>query len=246
MMLTVCLLVQLLIFAGNAISEPYPALHGGQWQNNSNLSNSSPDPIINYVWDLKSVNTSALQIYNVTAKYAYTDHDGSFDNLESIYASPGNIDVTVYGPGNITIDFGQENAAWFEIDSNDCDDPGLLMSISEYNQPGYTGNPKYPKTLAPVKYTQNGITTYRLETNPQLYDGVRYGFIHVSTQTGKPWHIIGVRVVAQIKPDNYIGSFQSPQYPMLNRIWYTAAYCVKMNMLPGTVFLYIFFYRMMT
>eukprot|EP01084_Bolivina_argentea_P065849 120033_1 len=233
-MCIVVLFVAVCMLCCQAIIEPYPPLHGGSWKNNSYLSQFSFDPIINYIWRLNdsSLNTSALQIYNVTPKYATTDHEGSFDNLYSMYLTPNDINVIVYGPGNITIDFGFENAGWFEIDSNDCDDNGLTMSISEYNEPGKTLDPSFPKTLKPVKYTNNGITTYRLETNKQLYDGVRFGFIHVSKQTNKPWHIIGVRVVAQIKPDNYIGSFQSNQYPMLNYIWYTAAYCVKMNMLP--------------
>ena len=64
----------------------------------------------------------------MTAKYAHTDHEGSFTNMTS-----ENVNVIVYGPGNITIDFGQENAAWFEIDSNDCSDNGLTES-------GETGN----------------------------------------------------------------------------------------------------------
>ncbi len=74
-----------------------------------------------------------------------------------------------------------------------------------------------------------------METNSQLFDGVRYGFIHVSSQTNKPWHIIGLRAVSQIKPINYIGSFESTEYPILNTMWYSAAYCVKMNMLPNAM-----------
>eukprot|EP01083_Nonionella_stella_P247969 859080_1 len=130
----------------NAIIEPYPPLHGGIWQNDSYLSQYSADPIIDYIWDSKSINSSALQIYNVTPKYAYTNHQGSFSNLQSIYDTPENINVIIYGPGTITIDFGFENAAWFEIDSNDCTDNGLKMSISEYNQP-ITNMLSYPKTL---------------------------------------------------------------------------------------------------
>eukprot|EP01084_Bolivina_argentea_P065853 120041_1 len=161
----VAAVILLLLHFCNAIIEPYPSLNGGTYQNNSYLSKYSADPIINYIWDLNIVNASTLQIYNVTPKHAYTDHEGSFDNIQSIYQTPDNINVIVYGPGSITIDFGCENAAWFEIDSNDCTDNGLTMSISEYNQPGNTLNPNYPKTLKPIKYVNNGVTTYRLETN---------------------------------------------------------------------------------
>ena len=203
----------------NGIIEPYPAIYGGHYQNDSYLSQYSFDPLINYVWNLSSINNTALQIYNVTPKYAYTNHQGSFENIESIYSTPDDINVIIYGPGTIVIDFGFENAGWLEIDSNDCNDNGLTLSISEYNKP-ITNMLSYPKTLKPKKYVQNGITTYRLETNSELYDGVRFGFIHVSNQTNKPWHIIGIRCVSQIKPTNYVGSFQSQQYPMLNYIWY--------------------------
>eukprot|EP01083_Nonionella_stella_P046378 124179_1 len=216
-----------------AIIEPYPSVHGGRYLNNSYLSSYSSDPLINYVWDLDSVNSSQLQVYNITPKYAFTADEGSFVNLESIYLTPDDINVIVFGSGSITIDFGFENAAWFEMDSNDCNDNRLTMSISEYNRPGNTLDPNYPKTLQPVKYTNNGVSTYRLETNEALYDGVRYGFIHISNDTStEPWHIIGIRLVSQIKPINYLGLFESNEYPILNYIWYAAAYCVKMNMLP--------------
>eukprot|EP01083_Nonionella_stella_P306904 1076672_1 len=168
-------------------------------------------------------------------------HDGALSQLQQVFSqlhhsqNGQNDSLTVKTRftcmGTISIDFGQEHAAWFEIDSNDCDDPHLMMSISEYNQPSHI--PGYPKTLTPIQYLQNGIITYRLETNDALYDGVRYGFIHISSKTNTSWHIIGVRAVSQIKPNNYVGSFQSTQYPILNQMWYAAAYCVKMNMLPG-------------
>ncbi len=72
-------------------------------------------------------------------------------------------------------------AAWVEFDSPDCPG-GIEMSISEYNEPGHD------KTKVPVKYGD----TYRLELNRELYDGVRFAWIHVKSSAGL-WHIKGIR-----------------------------------------------------
>jgi hypothetical protein len=101
------------------------------------------------------------------------------------------------------------------------------MSISEYNQPAVVndGAQNRFKTKPPVKYGN----TYRLELNDMLYEGVRYGFIHVRSFTAA-WHIQNIRLVCQIKPTNYEGSF-SCNNAMLTKIWYTGAYGVKLNLL---------------
>lgn len=57
---------------------------------------------------------------------------------------------------------------------------------------------------------------------------MRFGWIHVRS-VDRPWHITGVRVVSQVKPTNYAGSFSCSD-ELLNRIWYTGAYSVKANL----------------
>ena len=76
----------------------------------------------------------------------------------------------------------------------------------------------------PTKYGN----TYRLELNSQLYEGVRFGWIHVMSFTNQ-WHITGLRLVCQTKPANYNGSFSCSD-PLLTRIWYDGAYTVKLNL----------------
>ena len=71
--------------------------------------------------------------------------------------------------------------------------------------------------------------TYRLELNDALYEGVRFAWIHVKSFS-KTWHIKNVRLVCQVRPTNYLGSFFCND-PELTRIWYTGAYLVKLNML---------------
>jgi len=41
------------------------------------------------------------------------------------------------------------------------------------------------------------------------------------------WHITGVRLVAQVKPANYDGSFHCSDN-LLNKIWYSCAYALKL------------------
>jgi alpha-L-rhamnosidase len=114
---------------------------------------------------------------------------------------PGNATyVTVLTNGAFVVDFGVESAGWIEFDSPDLGDPaaaGVTMTVSEYNQPlpplalVETKSP----TPVPVRY---GQTSYRLELNPELYEGVRFGFMWINNCT-RPWHITGFRLVCQIK-----------------------------------------------
>jgi len=101
------------------------------------------------------------------------------------------------------------------------------MSISEYNEPAKvnSGPPHPVKTAVPVKYGN----TYRLELNGELYEGARFGWIHVRS-FASAWHITGIRLVCQTKPTNYNGSFSCSD-PMLTKIWYAGAYGVKLNLM---------------
>jgi hypothetical protein len=79
---------------------------------------------------------------------------------------------------SIAFDFGTECAGWLELRSPDLDavlaagSADLLLSSSEYTQPGYTTSTGAKNnhgncTMAPVA-TGNG--TYRLELNSELYE----------------------------------------------------------------------------
>jgi hypothetical protein len=147
-----------------------------------------------------------------------TDTPQSFDGLASLLGDSPSVAVT--GPGTIRVDFGRENAAWFEIDSPDCP-VGIRLSISEYNRPEYTNvgdKTGFPRRLG---------DTYRAVFNPELYEGVRFAFIHVD-EVATPWRITGIRLVCQVKPVNYEGSFACSD-PLLERIWHNGAYSVKLG-----------------
>jgi len=207
------------------IEEPYPPLSGGSFSG-SHVS-ESPDPLITYRWETPAASDD-LQIYVLKPVSFSTKTPSSFQNLDSLIED--STYVTVNGTGSIRFDFGITSAAWLEFQSEDFSG-SVEMSISEYNEPAVvsTGSKNRIKTLAPQKYGN----FYRLELNDQLYEGVRFGWIHIRTFS-EPWHITNVRLVCQTKPTNYNGSFSCSD-SRLTQIWYVGAYTVKLNLLKDYI-----------
>ncbi|MCC8425828.1 alpha-L-rhamnosidase C-terminal domain-containing protein [Mucilaginibacter sp. UR6-11] len=182
----------------------------------------SPDPLVNYSWPNPKA-TDDLQTYSLHS-VSFKTNDAGFDMSKF---KEDNL-ITVKGKGDIRFDFGRTNAGWLEFESDDLTD-SIALSISEYNEPAIVNEGALHrfKTLAPVKHGN----TYRLELNPELYEGVRFGWVHVLSHK-KNWHIKNLRLICQIKPTNYKGSFACSD-PELTRIWYTGAYTVKLNLLKS-------------
>ena len=203
------------------IPEPFPVLHGGDFTGVA--APESPDPLVAYRWQQPKA-TDEPQLYVLRPVGVAATPTAAFDNLAAATAAKGAI--TVRGTGSLRFDFGVESAAWLEFDSPDLNG-SVEASISEYNEPAIVnvGAQTPVKTMPLVKHGH----TYRLELNKELYEGVRFGWIHVRT-FGQPWHITDVRAVCQIKPANYDGNFACSD-PLLTRIWYTGAYVVKVNLL---------------
>ncbi|HKG08879.1 MAG TPA: hypothetical protein VKB19_20580, partial [Pedobacter sp.] len=169
----------------------------------------SPDPIFNYTWSNPKA-TDDLESYQLKPVSWTTSNPKSFQTADFNNGKP----IVVNGEGYIRFDFGQNNAGWVEFDSPDLNGQ-VEVTISEYND-----TPNYPaiypaKTMRPKKYGN----TYRLELNPELYEGVQFAWIHVRSFS-KRWHINAVRLVCQTKPVNYRGSFSCSD-TTLTRIWYT-------------------------
>jgi hypothetical protein len=178
----------------------------------------SPDPMVAYRWDNPQA-TDSLEIYALSPVSVRSDHPEhvKIKNLSS---------VKVKGECDLMFDFGQVNAAWFEFDSRDLDGE-IEMSISEFNEPAVfnEGAEHRVKTAVPARYGN----TYRLELNRELYEGVRFAWIHVR-KLNHPADLSNIRLICQTKPVNYEGSFSCSD-TMLTRIWYTGAYEVKLNLL---------------
>lgn len=205
------------------ISEPYPPLSGGDFTGPA--VPESADPLVRYRWhDPKTL--LGFQLYLLRPVAAVADFPASFENVSSLTTEQCH--VAVKGMGSIRFDFGTESAGWLEFDSPNMSGD-VAMSISEHNEPGVVNfdfGTEHPiKTLPPKRYGN----TYRLELNKELYEGVRFGWIHVR-KFDKPWHITAVRLVCRVKPTNYEGSF-SCSNPLLTRIWHMGAYTVKVNLL---------------
>ena len=73
----------------------------------------------------------------------------------------------------------------------------MRFSSLQYNEPGvYNSGPAHPdKTAAPVAYAGGW---WRLELNSELYEGVRFGFVHVRSMK-QPWVITALRRVCQVR-----------------------------------------------
>jgi hypothetical protein len=180
---------------------------------------------VRYRWQSPQASDD-LQVYVLKPVQAFSETPDLFANLDSVLTDQ--CQVSIKGTGSIRFDFGVETGAWLEIDSPDLSG-SIEMSISEYDEPEIVNStPKDGgrrfKTSVPRVYGN----TYRLELNKALYEGVRFGWLHVRN-FDRPWHLTGVRVVCQVKPTNYNGSFSCSD-SMLTRIWYTAAHGVKANL----------------
>ena len=196
---------ELLTAKGGAHSDPFIA--------------ESPDPMHTYRWPSPQASDD-LQTYAL--KPVAVSATAPCSGLESLITDTAH--VTIKGKGRILLDFGVESAAWLEIESPDlCGD--VEFGISEYNEYAIL-NGRHIKKSKPVKV---GPNTYRLQLNKALYEGVRFGFVHINS-FDQPWHITKARVICQVKPTNYNGSFKCSD-PMLTKIWYVGAYGVKLNLL---------------
>ena len=199
----------------NTIKEPYKKITGKAL---GNKVSASPDPLVTYRWEHPSADDD-LEIYSIKPQSMVSDCP---DKVKASHSGK----YTVTGDCNLMFDFGQVNAGWLEFE---CDNlpADVTCSISEFNEPArFNIGSEHPvKTATPIQYGN----TYRLELNKQLYEGVRYAWIHLKHVTGK-LTIKNVRLICQTKPVNYEGSFECND-STLNRIWYTAAYTVRLNLL---------------
>ena len=213
-----------------AAPEPYEPLHGGAFSGRA--APLSPDPLVRYQFTEPALNLTALQIFTVRP-VAVAVLSGSCDSCASLATAQPR--ATIRGPVVLRLDFGVELPAWFEVDAADYNGSApLTMGVGEYHTPWQSGGGSW-KSGAPKRYG----ATLRLETNAELYEGVRFGFLSVGNTSGPPgtpfapFTITMARAVAQAKPVNYSGHFHSAADPLLERVWYTAAWTVRANLLAA-------------
>lgn len=161
------------------------------WNNsnsNSNSNSNANDDDSNNEDDNENENENEnyftpLQIYRtrIPIKQWYVcedennNNDNSNNNTDCVSIDQDSRKIQIISNATIGWDWGSERSSWFELisfNTNLVDDPSVLItgSISEFNTP-YPG-----KTLPLTKY---GNHTYRLETYKELYEGIRYTFLHI-------------------------------------------------------------------
>eukprot|EP00980_Cylindrotheca_fusiformis_P023828 scaffold11041_cov117-Cylindrotheca_fusiformis.AAC.1 len=195
----------------------------------------SPDPLVAMTWNSDFDDDVQLQYYRLMFRpsemeYVVEPRDANVQIIENIRQSHGHgVSLLANRNCSIRIDWGVERAAWLELKSGNnlssgssSTDVHVTAAVSEFRMP-YPG-----KTKSLVRY---GNSTYRLETNKELYEGVRFTWLYIEmfNDDNTAIQIDDISLVAKVKPVNYTGSFKSSN-DELTRAWYTGAYGVRMNM----------------
>jgi hypothetical protein len=74
-----------------------------------------------------------------------------------------------------------------------------------------------------------------------LYEGIRFAWVNMTAPPSQSFHITALRLVCQIKPQNWAGKFAAVGDDKLSRLWYLGAYTVKVNLLAdqfGSILIY--------
>ena len=203
--------------------EPYDELNGYEIDQDKVIP-ESPDPLVSYRWE-STVDATKLQYYRVREPVSYQVFPEDAVVIQSD-GSSSSFRMTIHQNCTVRMDWGVERAAWMELISvTDLFSRHIRVqaSLSEFNL-AYPGKPK--------PLTKYGNHTYRLETNKELYEGVRFTWLYfefLDDNSPDGITISDISLVAKVKPVNYTGSFESSD-PTLTRAWYTGAYGVRLNM----------------
>ena len=221
--------------------EPYATLSGGDFTGPEVAL--SPDPLVQYQWPSGKQQRN-LQVFSVRPVNV-TVVQGACTTSASLVHGNGTavLHATADSAAMLRLDFGVELPAWLELDAvfPAPSSATLTLGIGEYDAPWQSGGAAH-KSAVPKAYAKPpaadasapNVTTYRLETNPELYEGVRFGFVRLTVATGAPAATLtlsAARLVVQAKARNYTGAFHAPDDELLERVWWTAAYTVRVNFL---------------
>lgn len=220
--------------------DPYPYLTGGSFSGPPLVY--TRDPLGTYVWAPSYVANGSLQVFYAlpsAVELMPGTPASSFVGYETLTAP--NPVVVISGAGALRFSVDVELAAWVEFDSPDLASPaGVTLAVSEYNE--YEITNLGDKRAAPVRHARDAnVTTWRLELNPGLFEGVAFAWLAVNATPAAPWHLTALRIVCQARPANWGGAFDAPGDAMLSRIWYAGAYTVKATLLPdqfGSILIY--------
>eukprot|EP01052_Picozoa_sp_SAG31_P044914 SAG31_NODE_8005_length_1543_cov_1.380194_2_plen_310_part_00 len=197
----------------------YPPLSGGSFIGAP--VPASPDPLVAYRWSEPAINAQQFQQYRrkpvrLLPASGDADWDPNFSGASTLLRDSGKTGAMVIsGVGSIGFDFGSECAGWIEFDSPDLagqlsTDVDVLLSSSEYTQPQFTTPTKSNNggncTLTAVA-TPHVPGRYQLALNPELYEGLRWGWLHARSAAETPrfkFTVTNLTAVCQVIPLNYV------------------------------------------
>ncbi len=184
---------------------------------------NSPDPLRGTVFEPIKANSPVTDL----VCYALLPISSHARPAESFLLSDDGQEIEVRDCGDVRWDFGVVSAGWIEFESEDVPE-GVELSISETNQPAVVNmGAVHPIKTERPQYVSG--TTWRLVLNPEFYEGVRFGWLHVRGGMF-PWRLRNLRLVCQARPANYLGSFSCDD-PLLEQIWEVGATGVRLNFL---------------
>eukprot|EP01047_Picozoa_sp_COSAG01_P023151 COSAG01_NODE_1395_length_10476_cov_11.562331_9_plen_382_part_00 len=198
----------------------YPPLSGGAFSGSP--APSSPDPLVTYRWEAATIQAQQFQEYRrqplklLALEPAPSTFSGAATLLRGMNRSSAGTAggaMVVSGPGSVGFDFGSECAGWLEFDSPDLELPSVAVSLSssEFTLPQFTtptNENNRGNCTKPARAVTGTPGRYQLAINSQLYEGLRYAWLHVEAIAGgqapiKQFTVTNFTAVCQVIPMNY-------------------------------------------
>jgi len=181
------------------------------------------DPVRDRKWPGLGPNEHKLEHVPIEPTYiAYISEgdrhiSGAYHNIELRYESDGTILIKPFGHNHsviLFIDFGRVLPGTFEFEA----DPPASVEISFE-----TGEALLPKQKYLVNTDPDGTRKkFGSHIEHAGWAGMHYAWIYFKNIT-KPFTVYSLNGIYQIRPSNYIGSFECND-EMLERIWEMCAY----------------------
>eukprot|EP01043_Picozoa_sp_COSAG02_P013333 COSAG02_NODE_531_length_20680_cov_851.251834_6_plen_1015_part_00 len=228
----------------------YPSLSGGAFSGAPALA--SPDPLVTYRWDDATIAEQSFQQYRRRPVRILTEPvPPAFSGASTLLRDSSVVGaMAVAAAGSIAFDFGTECAGWLEFDSADLgaqlgSTVSIALSSSEYTLPQYTtptGENNGGNCTKDARAVPSIPGRYQLAVNNELYEGLRYGWLHAQSLGSRAFKftVTNFTAVCQVIPMNYADhAFEARGLPAaiddepgagalsLEEVWYSAVYTTR-------------------
>ena len=232
----------------------YPTLSGGAFSGAP--APASPDPLVTFRWDAATIANQSFQQYRRQPLSILGDSTPStFSGASTLLRGSSVVGaMVVTGAGSIAFDFGSECAGWLEFESDDLgaqlgSTVSIALSSSEYTLPQYTtptGENNGGNCTKDARAVPGTPGRYQLALNNELYEGLRYGWLHAQSlgNKGFKFTVSNFTAVCQAIPMNYADhAFEARGLPAatdaepgagaqaLEEVWYSAVYTTRVDII---------------